>query len=61
MAGKRTLREHRTAAKAWDASRAAATSTRAPEAGWSDWAKRKASHARRQLAAQKAAKKGRRR
>jgi hypothetical protein len=59
MGGKRTLREHRTAAKAWDAARAASTSTRrTSDPNWAAWAEQNARHSRRQLKAQKAGRKG---
>lgn len=53
MSGKkRSIREHRTAAKAWDAARAATTSSRANDPQWAEWAKRQGKAARRQLKAQ---------
>lgn len=58
MSGKRTLRDHRTAARAWDVARSAAQSTRASDPAWAAWAKREARSTRRQLKAQKASKRG---
>jgi hypothetical protein len=53
MSGKRTLREHRTAAKAWDTARAAGGATsRHGDAAWSTWQKAQAKQSRRRLKAQ---------
>jgi hypothetical protein len=53
MPGKRSLREHRTAAKAWDATRAAGGDTsRRNDPQWAAFAKRAAKRSRRQLRAQ---------
>ena len=54
---RRSLREHRTAARAWDAARAAATSTRrAGDSSWQEWAKHEAKKARGRLKGQAAGK-----
>jgi hypothetical protein len=56
MSGKRTLREHRTAARAWDVARSAAQSSRSRDPAWAEWAKREARAASRALRKQQAGK-----
>jgi hypothetical protein len=55
----RSIREHRTAARAWDTARAASTTTRkAGDSSWQQWAKKEARSTRRQLKAQTSKRQG---